>query len=87
MYSVMSQYLKVSEARARFGEILDAAETGAPVTIERRGVLFKLVAEKQRSRVARTALFAFVDPAVSTGQWSWKTGRRGLAFAPRRKAR
>ena len=37
--------MKVAEARARFGEILDAAEKGLPVVIERRGVRFRLVAD------------------------------------------
>jgi prevent-host-death family protein len=43
------KHLKVAEARARFGEILDEAEKGAPVVIERRGVRFRLVAERQRA--------------------------------------
>ena len=34
-------YLKVAEARARFGEMLDEAEKGTPVVIERRGVRFQ----------------------------------------------
>lgn len=78
--------MKVAEARARFGEILDEAEKGNPVVIERRGVLFRVVAEAP----ARTAgsdepWFEFVDPAVADGQWTWKTKRDGLAFAPRKR--
>ena len=87
MYS-MNGHLKVAEARARFGEILDEAEKGTPVVIERRGVQFRLIAEPRRpSAGTETALFDFVDPAVATGQWSWKSGPGGLAFAPRRKRR
>jgi antitoxin (DNA-binding transcriptional repressor) of toxin-antitoxin stability system len=82
------KHMKVAEARARFGEILDEAEKGAPVVIERRGVLFRLVAEPlRRPAVSKTAVFDFVDPAVATGQWSWKTGTTGVTFAPRRKRR
>ena len=82
------KHLKVAEARARFGEILDEAEKGATVIIERRDVRFRLVAEPQRpSDGSKAALFDFVDPAVMTGQWSWKTGSKGVAFAPRRKRR
>lgn len=78
--------LKVAEARARFGEILDRAEQGAPVVIERRGVRFRLIAEQDRPLEAHTAaLFDFVDPAVLTGQWTWKAGAKGLAFAPRKR--
>jgi antitoxin (DNA-binding transcriptional repressor) of toxin-antitoxin stability system len=87
MYS-MKGHLKVAEARARFGEILDEAEKGTPVVIERRGVQFRLIAEPGRpSGGAKPALFDFVDPAVVRGQWSWTSGPRGLAFAPRRKRR
>lgn len=82
------KYMKVAEARARFGEILDEAEKGAPVVIERRGVRFRVVAEPGRpSGASKAALFEFVDSAVMTGQWTWKAGARGLAFAPRRKRR
>jgi prevent-host-death family protein len=82
-------YLKVAEARARFGEILDEAEKGGAVVIERRGVRFRLVAEAERPRAAvkHAALFDFVDPAVMAGQWTWHPGRKGVAFAPRRKRR
>jgi antitoxin (DNA-binding transcriptional repressor) of toxin-antitoxin stability system len=82
------KHLKVAEARARFGEILDEAEKGATVIIERREVRFRLVAEPQQpSAASKTALFDFVDPAVMTGQWSWKAGSKGVTFAPRRKRR
>lgn len=80
------RHLKVAEARARFGEILDEAEKGAPVVIERRGVRFLVVAEPGHPSVAaKPSLFAFVDAEVMTGQWTWKAGAKGLTFAPRRK--
>jgi antitoxin (DNA-binding transcriptional repressor) of toxin-antitoxin stability system len=81
--------MKVAEARARFGEILDAAEKGQPVVIERRGVRFRLVAEPaERAGTRDAAMFDFVDPAVLTGQWTWRANvARGMQFAPRRKRR
>lgn len=81
--------MKVAEARARFGEILDDAEQGVPVIIERRGVRFRLVAEPPaaRPRVAKTAVFEYLDPAVRAGQWTWSPGREGAAFSARRKSR
>ena len=80
--------LKVAEARARFGEMLDEAEKGAPVVIERRGVRFRLIAEPARPpKASKGALFDFVDADVLGGQWTWKVGARGVAFAPRRKRR
>lgn len=81
--------LKVAEARARFGELLDEAEKGRPVSIERRGVRFRVIAESSgKSKSSTTApLFEFVDASVAEGQWSWKPGLKGLAFAARRKRR
>jgi prevent-host-death family protein len=81
-------HMKVAEARARFGEILDEAEKGTPIIIERRGVLFRVVAEADDAAPAATrALFDFVDPSVMSGQWTWKAGAKGLAFSRRRKRR
>jgi hypothetical protein len=80
------KHWKVAEARARFGEILDEAEKGNPVVVERRGVRFRLTAEKAGPRSAATKpLFEFVDPALADGQWTWKLGRRGLAFSVRKR--
>ena len=82
------KHLKVAEARGRFGEILDEAEKGEPVFIERRGVRFRLIAEpRNRPASAQTSLFDFVDPQVMTGQWTWTAGMKGLRFTSRRKKR
>ena len=82
------KHLKVAEARARFGEMLDQAEKGAPVVIERRGVRFRLTAEPARAVAkSRTALFDYIDAGVLSGQWTWTSRANGLAFAARRKAR
>ena len=84
MYSMKG--LKVAEARARFGEILDEAEKGTPVVIERRGVRFRLIAEPaRRAKASASTLFEFVDDGVMAGQWTWKAGAKGLTFAARRK--
>ncbi len=80
--------MKVAEARARFGELLDEAEQGNEVVIERKGVRFTLVAEAARdSARSKPVLFDFVDPAVMNGQWTWKAGKAGAVFAARRKRR
>ena len=80
--------LKVAAARARFGEILDEAERGEAITIERRGVRFTLTAEREApARVSRPALFESVDPEVLAGQWTWKPSKRGLTLSARRKPR
>lgn len=79
-------HFKVAEARARFGEVLDEAESGGPVFIERRGVRFRVVVEpSQPAGKSKSDLFEFVDPDVLKGQWTWKAGAKGLSFAPRRR--
>ena len=81
------KHLKVSEARAQFGEILDNAEKGLPVIIERRGVRFAVVVDKPSAPATAAPLFAHVDPDVLSGQWTWKPKKAGLTLAPRRKRR
>lgn len=87
VYNVQAMtHMKVAEARARFGEILDEAEKGTPVTIERRGVRFRVVAEPGETAPSGTrALFDYVDPSVMSGQWTWKAGAKGLAFSRRKR--
>jgi hypothetical protein len=89
MYNVHAMtHMKVAEARARFGEVLDEAEKGTPVVIERRGVRFRVIAEPAgTSTTPNPMLFDFVDPSIMSGQWTWKAGAKGLAFSPRRKRR
>ena len=89
LYNVHNmKHLKVAEARARFGEILDDAEKGKPVVIERRGVRFRVVAEPEvRVTVRKGKVFSAIDPVVMAGQWSWTAGPTGLRFAARRKRR
>lgn len=82
------EHLKVAEARARFGEILDQAEKGRTVFIERRGIRFRLVAEPGDTAArAQAPLFDSVDADVMAGQWTWATQAKGVAFTPRRSKR
>jgi prevent-host-death family protein len=80
---------KAAEARAQFGDLLDQAEQGQPVFIERKGVRFLLSVEPSAPPPAarRVAFFTAVDPDVMSGEWTWTSGRKGLAFRPRRRAR
>ena len=89
MYNVQAMKpMKVAEARARFGEVLDEAEKGATVIIERRGVRYRIIAERAPAlRHQAAELFDFVDADVLNGQWSWHAAAAGLAFEPRRKRR
>ena len=86
MYNVHTMKpMKVAEARARFGEVLDEAESGVPVVIERRGVRFRVVVDDTPKPTR--ASFAFVDADVLNGQWGWDQGKSGLRFKAHRKAR
>ena len=78
----------MAEARKRFADLLDAAERGERVVIERRGVQFDL--EVRRKAVAparRPSLVEAMDPAVEQGQWTWRADGDGLAFQARAKRR
>ena len=73
-----------AEARARLSDVLNDAEAGAAVVIERRGVRFRLARELQtpkRVKPKRAPLFDILDPAVERGQWTWTSARGRLRFA------
>jgi antitoxin (DNA-binding transcriptional repressor) of toxin-antitoxin stability system len=90
MYNVqaMRRYT-AAQARQRFAELLDAAERGDAVVVERRGIRFRLRAERGRPRRAgrRTPLIEHVDPAVARGDWTWRGDADGLRFVPRPRRR
>ena len=75
----------VAEARARFSDLLDAAEQGQPAVIERRGVRFVIRPEEgpRRIRRRRQNMIDYLDPAVAEGQWTWDFGPAGLVFKSR----
>jgi hypothetical protein len=77
----MKKY-SVSVVRERLSEALDEAERGVPVIIERKGVRYRLVVDREKPRRAarRKPLFQILDPAVEAGQWSWDVTSKGLKF-------
>jgi antitoxin (DNA-binding transcriptional repressor) of toxin-antitoxin stability system len=80
-----------AEARARLSDVLDAAERGEAVVVERRGTRFSIRAEKasdRRPTHRRQPLFEWVDPAIEAGQWTWDyVPGRGLTFTSRPTAK
>ena len=77
-----------AQARQHLSDLLDAAERGEPVFIERRGVRFTLAAAAPPTRRERAKpLLKIVDPVLETGQWTWESGRDGLVFSPRPRRR
>ena len=84
MYIMAKRFL-VAEARARFGEILDEADQGETVIIERWGVQYTLQRDaREPEQVSPRSIFTWVDPAVMSGQWTWTPTKKGLRFTPRR---
>jgi hypothetical protein len=81
MYAVKG--FTVAEARARFGDLLDQAEQGQPVVIERRGVRFTLSSETEHPRRSAAPFFEWLDPDVEAGQWTWTMSKAGAAFRRR----
>jgi hypothetical protein len=74
----------VAEARARFGDLLDQAEQGERVVIERRGVRFWLQSEPPAAPPpSREAFFEWLDPRVEAGEWTWNLTRGGARFRAR----
>jgi antitoxin (DNA-binding transcriptional repressor) of toxin-antitoxin stability system len=78
----------VAQARQQFADLLDAAERGRPVVIERRGVRFVVEARSSNRRPRpRKAIIRSVDRAVASGQWTWDWKADGLRFQARRRAK
>jgi prevent-host-death family protein len=80
MYNGHMKRYSVAEARARFSDLLDAAEQGQPAVIERRGVRFVIRPEESPRRGARQKMIESVDPDVAAGQWTWEWSADGLDF-------
>ena len=85
MYIMAKRFL-VAEARARFGEILDEADQGETIIIERHGVQYTLKAQTSAARptATRKRLFEWIDPAVMSGEWTWTPTNKGLRFTPKK---
>lgn len=75
-----------SQVRERLADVLDAAERGEEVIIERRGVRYFIRAERAKAdRRTRTPLISRVDPGVAAGEWTWTWKADGLAFSSKRR--
>ncbi len=89
MYNVHMRRYTTAQARRRFAELLNAAERGQSILIERRGVRFVLQSQRARSRrpVPPKSIIAHLDPAIASGQWTWTWDAGGLQFTARRRPR
>jgi len=79
-----------AKARQQFSLLLDTAERGESVIIERRGVRFRIRAEQQptlRATPRRAPVIEFVDPGVAAGRWSWDWEPEGLRLVAAKRGR
>lgn len=81
----MKRY-STAKARAELSTLLDAAEDGEVIVIERRGVRFSLRSEgEKKPRRKRRSRIEHVDPLILEGEWTWSMGAGGVRL--RRKTR
>jgi len=85
MYNVQMKRYTATAARQHLSALLDDAEAGRSVVIEREGVRFSVRAERSARRAHPPApVVEIVDRDVAEGRWTWAWTRRGLRFSPRR---
>jgi hypothetical protein len=86
MYNVHVKRYTVAQVRQRLAEAFDSAERGEAVVIERRGIRFRLEADRPRRRSrSRPVVIDSVDQAVEEGRWSWTWRRGALHFSRGRR--
>jgi hypothetical protein len=66
-----------SEARKVFFDLLDAAEKGEEVVVERRGTRFRIAVEPRGPRKGKVSPIRVEDPAMLSGQWTWAPDENG----------
>ena len=77
MYTVHVKNYTVARARKHLAQVLDSAESGEDVVIERRGVRFAIrpvLPARGRRRAPRVEI---LDPSVEAGTWTWSWSERG----------
>lgn len=71
MYTVHMPRHAASAARRQLFHLLDAAERGEEVIVERRGVRFRLTRESDPPPAPTDEPLLVCDPALLDGQWTW----------------
>lgn len=86
MYTVHMTRVTATAARRDLFHLLDAAERGEEVILERRGARFRLSLEKPEAVDVPASPLVVEDPDVLEGQWTWQASAEGdLTFRPRRR--
>ena len=65
----MARYT-ATDARRQLFNLLDAAEQGQEIILERRGKRFKLILEPQKAQSNKNPMI-FMDENLESGQWTW----------------
>ena len=88
MYTVHMPRFTVTEARKQLFRLLDSAEKGEEVILERRGTRFRLMLDPgPKSGDQSIAPLNVTDEEVLSGEWTWTAGAEGkLQFQARKKA-
>ncbi len=77
MYSVHMIRYTATDARKNFFHLLDAAERGEVVVLERHGVRFKIVVEATKPTEIEETIVLTADPDVLEGNWTWVSDEEG----------
>lgn len=83
LYNVQMKRYTVTEARMRMAEMLDSAEGGESVLIERKGVRFQILPSVAKPARKKAPILEILDGAIERGDWTWKDGPEGLTFTRR----
>jgi len=87
LYTTLKRFT-AAQARQQFSDVLDSAEKGEAVVVERRGVRFRVHLEKANRRSEhRAPVVELLDPAVASGNWTWEWTAKALRFSARKKRR
>ncbi len=71
-------------ARSQLSHLLDVAEQGEEVVVERRGVHFRLVLDVPSREQIQPSPLIIDDPEVLAGNWTWRSAENGqLVFQAR----
>ena len=77
VYSVHMPRSSASEARRNFFALLDAAERGEDVVLERHGVRFRLVREDGLPQALPDSPLIVADPSLLEQDWTWAPDASG----------
>jgi len=83
MYTLHMARFSASEARRLFFQLLNAAERGEEVELDRKGVRFRLIVDPGTGIEPPASPLIIDDPDVLSGEWTWVSEDEGqFKFQP-----